>query len=457
MLNRRRFFQDITTGIAGAATATLLGARPHHAPRAKQIIQIHLCGAVSQMDTFDYKPALEKFDGQPMPGGEAESFQGKNGAIMRSPWGFHQKGQTGKWVTDMLPFTAELVDDMAFIHSMTAKSISHSPGCLQMNTGFIVDGFPSVGAWVSYALGSLTEDLPTFVALPDPRGVPVSAAANWGAGFLPAQHQAVAFSSTDPIQNLDRPRSIAPATDLATRRLLSSFNERHAAAHPGNSDLAARIKSLELAARMQLSVPNAVDINKETKATRELYGADDPNPFLAGYARNCILARRLVERGVRFVQLNCGAQAAGAEGQMNWDAHKTLKADYERHFPIFDRPTAGLLRDLKLRGLLKDTLVVWTTEFGRLPTRQEGTVGRDHNPDGFTVWMMGAGVKPGASYGQTDDFGRRAVENAVSIYDLHATILHLLGLDHEKLTYYHNGFQRRLTDVHGHVIREILA
>lgn len=409
------------------------------------------------MDTFDYKPALEKFDGQPMPGGEVETFQGKNGAIMRSPGGFRQRGQTGKWVTDMLPYTGEFVDDMAFIHSMTAKSISHSPGCLQMNTGFIVDGFPSTGAWVSYALGSITEDLPAFVALPDPRGVPVSGPANWGAGFLPAQHQAVAFSSSDPIRNLDRPARIPAETDAATRRLLGSMNERHAAEHPGSSDLAARIKSLELAARMQLSVPEAVDLNKESKATRELYGADDPNPFLSGYARNGMLARRLVERGVRFVQLNCGAQAAGAEGQMNWDAHKTLKADYERHMPVFDKPTAGLLRDLKSRGLLKDVLVVWTTEFGRLPTRQEGTVGRDHNPDGFTVWMMGAGVKPGVSYGRTDDFGRRAVENVTTIYDLHATMLHLLGLDHEKLTYYHNGFQRRLTDVHGHVIQGILA
>jgi hypothetical protein len=463
-LDRREFLGGIADGLKGVALAVLLGEQrltaarqPHFPGKAKRVIQIFCPGAVSQIDTFDYKPDLEKRHGQPLPGEEKfVSFQGANGNLMRSPWSFRRRGQSGKFVTELLPHLGELVDDMAFIHSMTARSNTHGPGCCQMNTGFVLEGFPSAGAWVSYALGSENENLPAFVAIPDIRGIPPSGPANWTAGFLPAEHQAIAFSAAEPIRNLDRPKEISAAADQGSSQFLRFLNQLHAAEHAGNSDLAARVASYELAARMQISAPEAADLSNESQAIRGLYGADDPNPLTAAYARNCILARRLVERGVRFVQLYCGSRASGVDGLLNWDAHKTLKEDYERHCPILDRPTAGLIRDLKARGLLEDTLVLWTTEFGRMPTHQAGTLGRDHNPDGFTVWMLGAGVKPGASYGATDDFGRRAVEQVATIYDFHATVLHLLGLDHEKLTFYHNGINRRLTDVHGHVIKEVV-
>ena len=463
-LNRREFFGEMSHGLRGIALAVMLAEnkllaqrKPHFPAKAKRVIQIFCPGAVSAMDTFDYKPELEKRSGQPLPGEEKfVSFQGANGNLMKSPWQFVRRGQSGKWVTELLPELGELVDDMAFLHSMTAKSNTHGPACCQMNTGFVTEGFPSAGAWVSYALGTENENLPAYVAIPDVRGIPPAGPANWTAGFLPAEHQAIAFNAAEPIQNLATPREVNAEAEAGTRKFLRLINQAHAEEHAGNSDLAARVAAYELAARMQLSAPEAADLSKESRATRDLYGADDANPLLAAYARNCLLARRLIERGVRFVQLFCGSRASGVDGLLNWDAHKTLKQDYERHCPILDRPTAGLIRDLKARGLLEDTLVLWTTEFGRMPTHQAGTLGRDHNPDGFTVWMLGAGVKAGTSHGATDEFGRRAVENALTIYDFHATILHLLGLDHEKLTFYHNGIQRRLTDVHGHVIREAI-
>jgi hypothetical protein len=463
-LDRREFLGRFVDGLQGIALATLLDGGAlfakgvHFPPKAKRVIQIFCPGAASHIDTFDYKPELENRHGQPLAGEEKlVSFQGANGNLMRSPWGFRRRGQTGKWVTELLPHLGELVDQMAFIHSLTAKSNTHGPACVQMNTGFILEGFPSVGAWLAYGLGTENDNLPAYVALPDVRGIPPSGPANWTSGFLPAENQAVVFNAAEPIRNLERPREVSEGAEAATRGFLRTLNGAHAAAHPGDSDLAARVASYELAARLQLSAPEVADLGRESKATRELYGADDPNPLVAAYARNCLLARRLVERGVRFVQLFCGSRASGVDGLLNWDAHKTLKADYERHCPILDRPTAALIRDLQARGLLKDTLVLWTTEFGRMPTHQAGTAGRDHNPDGFTAWMLGAGVKAGTSYGATDDFGRRAVQNISTIYDFHATVLHLLGLDHEKLTYYHNGIRRRLTDVHGHVIREMLA
>jgi Protein of unknown function (DUF1501) len=465
-VNRRQFLGEIGDGLKGIAFACLLVERnklaadvrpPHFLPKAKRVIQIFCPGAVSHMDTFDYKPELQKRNGEPLPGEEKlVSFQGANGNLMGSPWKFERRGTTGKYVTELLPHLGQLVDEMAFIHSMTARSNTHGPACCQMNTGFVIEGYPSVGAWVSYALGSETENLPTYVAIPDIRGIPPSGPANWTAGFLPAEHQAITFSAAEPIRNLARPKETSSDADEATLGFLRFINKLHAEEHPGTSELAARVRAYELAARMQLSAPEAADLSRESKATRDLYGADDPDPLTAAYARNCILARRLIERGVRFVQLFCGSRASGVDGLLNWDAHKTLKADYERHCPILDRPTAGLIKDLKNTGLLKDTLVLWTTEFGRMPTHQAGTLGRDHNPDGFTVWMLGAGVKPGVSYGATDDFGRRAVENVATIYDFHATVLHLLGLDHEELTFYHNGINRRLTDVHGHVIKEVI-
>jgi len=455
--NRRQFIH----GLGAIALSDLLRGEsrpPHFAPKAKRVIQIFCPGGVSHLDTFDYKPELLKRSGEPMPGAEKEvSFQGANGALMKSPWSFVPRGQSGKMMTAGLPHLGELADQMAFIHSMTARSNTHGPACVAMNTGFVFEGFPSAGAWTSYALGSMNDNLPAYVAIPDVRGIPPSGPANWTSGFLPAQHQAVAFSAAQPIRNLERPRAVTEAADKDTRDFAKYLNTAHAAQHDGDSDLKARIATYELAASMQLSAPEVSNLASESRATHALYGTEDTNPLLAAYGRNCLLARRLVERGVRYVQLYCASRASGVDGFLNWDAHKTLQADYERHFPILDKPTAGLIRDLGARGLLEDTLVLWTTEFGRMPTHQDGTLGRDHNPDAYTVWMLGAGVKRGASYGATDDFGRRAVENIATVHDFWATVLHLLGLDHEKLTWYHNGINRRLTDVHGHVIRPVLG
>ena len=453
-INRRQLIHSL----GAVALADLLrGGAPHFAPKAKRVIQIMCPGGVSHLDTFDYKPELEKRSGQPMPGGEKEvSFQGANGNLMKSPWKFVQRGQTGRWMTEMLPHLGAFADDMAFIHSMTSRTNTHGPACVAMNTGFVFEGFPSAGAWASYALGSMNENLPAYVAIPDVRGIPPSGPANWTNGFLPAEHQGISFTALEPIRNLERPGAISAEADLATRGYARALNDKHAELHAGDSDLRARIASYELAGRMQLSAPEVSNLGSETKATHELYGTGDANPLLAAYARNCLLTRRLVERGVRYVQLYCASRASGVDGLLNWDAHKTLEADYSRHFPILDKPTAGLLADLKGRGLLDDTLVLWTTEFGRMPTHQEGTLGRDHNPDAYSVWMAGAGMKGGATHGRTDDFGRRVVSDVTTVHDYWATVLHLLGLHHERLTWYHNGINRRLTDVHGHVIRELI-
>jgi hypothetical protein len=314
-----------------------------------------------------------------------------------------------------------------------------------------------MGAWTSFALGTENQDLPAFVSIPDPRGLPPPGPANWTNGFLPAAYQGVAFNTDRPIANLKSPPGQSAAAEEDLRGFLGRLNARHLADHSGHSELDARIASYALAARMQLSAPEVSAISGEDARTLEMYGANDPNPLKAGYARNCVLARRLLERGVRFVQLYCGSSASQVDGLLNWDAHKTLQADMERHCPILDQPTAALLRDLKQRGMMDDTLVLWTTEFGRMPTHQQGSQGRDHNPFGFTAWMAGAGVRGGTSYGATDAFGYKAERDVCSIYDFHATVLHLLGLDHERLTYYQNGSQRRLTDVHGHVLKAILA
>jgi hypothetical protein len=325
-----------------------------------------------------------------------------------------------------------------------------------MGTGFTLEGFPSMGAWVTYALGSESQNLPAFVAIPDPRGVPQTGPAQWSSGFLPAVFQGTPFGATRPIPHLARPASIAPDTDVASRDFVRFLNDEHLKRHPGVGALAARIASFALAAKMQLSAAAVGDLSSESTATLDRYGANDANKTKAGFARNCILARRLLEKGVRFVQLFNGAYAMG-EGVGNWDGHKTLRQQYDVHGPILDQPAAALLSDLKSRGLLDETLVLFTTEFGRMPTFQKGASGRDHNPKGFTVWMAGAGVKAGLSHGSTDDFGYQAIGDVTTIYDLHATLLHLLGLDHERLSFYHNGITRRLTDVHGKVIAPILA
>ena len=461
---RRRFLGRMSTGLSGIAISRLLateGPQPrgtHFAPKAKQVLQIFCPGAASHLDLWEHKPVLEKFHGTPLPGAEKEvSFQGKNGNLMRPPWAFAPAGQSGKMLSTMLPHMARHADDIAFIHSMTSQTNTHGPGCINMNTCFTREGYPSAGSWVSYALGSLNENLPTYVAIQDLRGEPPNGKANWSHGFLPARFQAVAMAAQQTLRNLSRPESISDSEDKAARDFLRTINREHQRQHPEDGELAARMAAYELAARMQLAAPEVGDLAGEPPHVHALYGTGDANTLKAAYARNCLLARRFLERGVRYVSLYCASRASNVDGFLNWDAHKTLKADYERHCPIFDQPTAALLADLKQRGMLDDVLVLWCTEFGRMPTHQEGTSGRDHNPDAFTAWMLGAGVKGGLSYGATDDFGRRSVENVTSVYDFYATVLHLLGLDHEKLTFYFNGLQQRLTNVHGRVIQEILS
>lgn len=431
-------------------------ARPAmQAAAAKRVIVIFCAGAVSQLETWDYKPELIEWDGKPLPGGPAVTFQGPAGNLARPQYTFRPRGETGKWVSDLIPHLAELTDEFAFVHSLTSKSNTHGPAENFLSTGSVLDGFPSLGAWVTYALGSESENLPAYIAIPDPRGVPQNGSNNWGPGFLPAAFQGTTLSSKEPVRHLTPPRVTVDA-DMSARRLLTRMNARHQALHPGDGKLAARIASYELAARMQLSVPEVTDLSRETAETLSLYGADDvANPHKAAFAKNCILARRLIEQGVRFVQLFNGAYASG--GKLNWDGHSALKEQYDVHAAILDQPAAALIQDLRRRGLLDETLVVWCTEFGRMPFFQKGAQGRDHNPDGFTCWMTGAGVKRGVSHGRTDDLGVKAVENIRPLYDFNATILHLLGFDHERLSVEHNGIQRRLTNVEGHVIREILA
>ncbi len=471
LISRRGFLADAYTGLAGIGLSSLLfsdllGAvamaqetpQPHFAPKAKRVLQIFCPGAASHMDLWEHKPSLEKYDGQPLPGEEnLVSFQGKNGSIMRSPWPFAPAGASGKMISTLLPNMAQHVDDIAFVHSMTSKTNTHGPGCIFMNTGQVMEGFPSAGAWFSFAMGRENENLPAYVSIPDVRGEPPNGKANWSNGFLPAQNQAVVMAAHQSVRNLELPGGVTPDEEHATRDFLQRLNQSHAEAHPGNSELQARMAAYELAARMQLSAPEVSNLDSEPAEAHAMYGTGDANPLKASYARNCLLARRLLERGVRYVNLYCGSRASGVDGLLNWDAHKTLKTDYERHCPIFDQPTAALLADLKRTGLLHDTLVLWTTEFGRMPTHQEGTTGRDHNPDGFTCWMMGAGIKGGTSFGSTDEFGRRAQIDPVTVWDYYATVLQVLGFDHKRLTYYYNGLNRRLTDVHGQVISGILA
>ncbi|MCE9605339.1 MAG: DUF1501 domain-containing protein [Planctomycetia bacterium] len=474
-LDRRRFLADSATALGSVALAQLLrtdgllaapspaidlarpyAARaPHFPAKAKNVVVIFCAGAVSQLETWDYKPELTKQDGKPLAGGPAVTFQGPAGNLARPQYAFRPRGATGKMVSDMIPHLAELTDDIAFVHSLTSKSNTHGPAENFLSTGFVLDGFPSLGSWASYALGSENQDLPAFVSIPDPRGVPQNGSNNWGPGFLPAAFQGTTLSAKEQIRHLT-PQGVSPAADRAARELLQRMNQRHLEQHPGDGKLAARIAGYELAARMQLSVPELSDLKSEPAHILKLYGADDTaNPTKAAFARNCILARRLIESGVRFVQLFNGAYASG--GDLNWDGHNKLKEQYDKHAAILDQPAAALIRDLKQRGLLKDTLVVWCTEFGRMPMFQRGAQGRDHNPDGFTCWLTGAGVKPGVSHGVTDELGRQAVADIHPLYDFNATILHLLGLDHEQLTFEHNGVQRRLTNVEGHVIREVLA
>lgn len=489
MLNRRHFLGHTVSGMGSIALSMMLAQerllaenarsvggkqpirpdidpgkpfapRSSHSPAAaKNVLVIFCSGACSHVDTFDYKPELVKRHGQAMPGADKlVTFQGQQGNLTKSPWKFRPRGECGKMISDLVPQLGELADDICFIHSMKGKTNTHGPGENYMSTGFTLDGYPSMGAWATYALGSANANLPAYVAIPDPRGTPQASVNNWGPGFLPSAFQGTDFNANKPIRNLSRPSGVDPRKDAATREFLNDLNARHLEKFPGDSELAARISSYELAARMQMTVPEVSDLSTETSETLKMYGADDTqNTLKAAYARNCILARRLIEQGVRFVQLFNGAYQTGGEGVSNWDGHKAIESQYNNHGPVLDQPTAALIKDLKQRGLLDDTLIVWCTEFGRMPTFQKGASGRDHNPEGFTCWLAGAGVKAPFTYGGTDEFGYKAAENVVDVHDFHATILHLLGLDHERLTVYHNGIERRLTDVHGHVIKDILA
>ncbi|MCH2212826.1 MAG: DUF1501 domain-containing protein [Fuerstiella sp.] len=472
---RRQFFADGLHGLAGIALASMLAdegvaaespaidpTRPyapratHFEPRAKNVIVVFCSGALSHLDTFDYKPQLIRYHGQPLPGNEnLVSFQGPNGNLTQPLWKFRPRGNSGKMTSDLLPSIGDKADELCFIHSLTTKSNTHGPAENVMNTGFTFDGFPSMGAWINFALGSENQNLPAFVAIEDPRGMPQSGPNNWASGFLPAAFQGTQFSSTKPIRFLERPKSVSQEADQAALNALRLLEEINQYKFPGDQQLAARMAGYELAAKMQLTIPDVVKLDDEPQHIRTLYGADSGNPHKAAFAGNCLLARRLVERGVRFVQLFNGAYASG--GRINWDGHSQLKTQYDVHGEILDQPVAGLLTDLRQRGLLDSTLVVFATEFGRMPMFQAGTFGRDHNPMGFTCWLAGAGVKSGFSYGSTDEFGYRAREDVATPHDLHATILHLLGLDHRRLNFYHNGIERRLTDVHGNVIHDVIA
>ncbi len=457
--------RDFLGSFGGMALAHLLqrdGASSqvglHHPPRARRVVQRFMSGAASTLDMFDYKPELTRRHGERFdPGGKVELFQSDPGAVMKSPWSWARHGRSGRWMSSLVPHLAQCVDEIAFIHSMVSKSNVHGPATFMQNTGFVLPGFPAGGAWISHALGRMNENLPTFVVLPDARGFAPNGPGNWSAGFLPAAHQGtmIRAGNARPIQDLFPPeaaRFITPESEREGMSLLAGMNRDHRAGREADSRLDARIASFELAARLQLSAPEVLDLAGESEATRRMYGLDQP--VTADFGRRCLVARRLLERGVRFVQVWSGAD--NGFPRRNWDSHEDLARDHLEMGTGMDRPAAALLVDLKRRGLLDDTIVTWTTEFGRMPCSQ-GSKGRDHNPFGFTTWLAGGGAKSGSACGETDEWGYKAVKDPAYCYDVHATLLHLLGIDHAKLTFRHNGIDRRLTDVHGHVIRDILA
>lgn len=475
-MDRRDFFSWVRDGLAGAAAASLMlrdgtvraGADvpgearppcPHFAPKATRAIHICLCGALSQVDSFDYKPDLIAMHGKSLQADEQpDVFFGRVGRLRAPDWSFRQRGRSGLWISDLFPRLGELADELTVIRSMVAETSNHTPATFQENAGFRLNGFPTMGAWLSYGLGSEADDLPAFVVIPDAREQPAGGAINWTNGFLPARHQGVVIRAQgSPIDDLFPSRPLADGADAATRELIARANERHLRSHPGDDALATRIRSYELAARMQAAVPDVTALDGESAATQTLYGLDRPES--ADFGRACLLARRLLERGVRFVQLFSGGTFGSP--RRNWDGHEDLKQNHGQEAARIDRPVAGLLLDLRRRGLLDDTLVLFTTEFGRTPFTQAAAetvgTGRDHNPSGFSVWLAGAGLKPGIAHGSTDPIGWKAADDPVTWPDFHATVLHLLGIDHERLTYYHNGIKRRLTNVHGQPIRAILA
>ncbi len=470
--NRRRFLQQSGSGLgmlalggmlaqqnaarADRSTNPLAAAPPHFPAKAKSVIWLFMNGGPSHVDTWDYKPELTKRDGQELPGFDPTTgfFSGQVGPLMKSPFTFAPAGQSGKMVSSLFPHMSKHVDKMAFIHSLWTDSNNHSPALFKMNTGMARMGFPCLGSWVTYGLGSESQNLPAFVAMYDTlgRGIPKGHSLNWGAGFLPTVYQGTAFKPQGaPIDNLSRPKEMADEQQRAQLNLLNTLNQKNALAHPAEADLSARVESFELAYRMQMAAPEALDLAKESKETHTLYGLD--NPKATHFAKQCLTARRLVERGVRFVQIYSG----GMDNDLSWDGHNNIVKNHGGFAAETDQPIAGLLTDLANRGLLDSTLVIWGGEFGRLPIVQKGSGGRDHNPHANTVWMAGGGIKGGVSYGATDEIGFKASENRVNVHDMHATILHLMGLDHKKLTYRYNGRDFRLTDVHGNVVKEILV
>lgn len=429
--------------------------RPHTVPRARSVIWLFMHGAPSQVDTWDYKPELARRDGQELAGFDQSTgfFAGLAGPIMKSPFAFRQAGQSGTWVSEIFPNLAGQVDELAFIHSCVANANNHAPAQFEVATGTSRLGFPCLGSWVTYGLGSENRDLPGFIVMYDAqgRGLPKSRSLNWGAGFLPGVFQGTALNPQGAaIDNLVPPEGRTKHRQRELVDFINRANRRHQAERPQESDLAARIDALELAYRMQLAAPEVLSFAGETEAVHQLYGLDDPRT--APFGRQTLLARRLVERGVRFVQIYSG----GFDNDKCWDGHDNIDANHRQFAGETDRPIAGLIADLKSRGLLDSTLVVCCGEFGRLPLVQKGGTGRDHNPHAFTTWFAGGGVRGGTHYGATDELGLKAVENRVSIHDLHATILHLLGLDHERLTYRHNARDFRLTDIAGRIVSEIL-
>lgn len=464
--NRRDFLMESCGGIAGLALASLLQAdqpqqcattaapkKPHFAPRAKSVISLFMSGGVSHVDTFDPKPALRKYAGQPLTGkGDVIVRQGHPGPLMPSPFTFRRYGQCGLEVSEIFPKMGSHADDFALIRSVTGKSNDHVQAHYELATGMIRMGYPSLGSWVTYGLGSEAQSLPAFVVIYDGRGGPFGGPANWSAGFMPAAYQGTVFRPAGaPIIDLNPPGSISAEEQRARLKLLDQLNRIDLEKNPGNSELAARIESYELAYRMQGCAPEAVDIANESEPTKKLYGLD--NATTEPFGRQCLMARRLVERGVRFVQLYHGG--LGNQNTDTWDAHEDIVSNHTKHAAEVDTPISGLLTDLKARGLLDSTLVIWQGEFGRMPISQRG-VGRDHNPGAMSIWMAGAGIRGGQTIGSSDDFGYKAEEQPVAIHDLHATILHLLGMDHTKLTYRFNGRDMRLTDVYGDPIPQIV-
>ncbi len=439
-----------------ARAASPLTAKPSHfRAKAKHCVFLFMNGGPSQVDTFDPKPALSKFNGTPYTGDAKVGSNGRAvGHLMQSPFEFQAHGQSGLPISSLFPNIARFADDLCVIRSMHADTAAHASGCLQMNTGSIFIGKPSLGAWLNYGLGSVNQNLPGYVVMTDPQGGPIGSASNWTAGYMPAAYQGTLFrSGTSPLLDLATPAGTSASTQRRSLDLLKTLNEEHLKMRPEDTELAARIESYELAYRMQSEALHAVDLAAESAATREMYGINDPRT--ADFGRKCLFTRRLIEKGVRFIQLYSG----GGHLEQTWDGHSDCVANHRRHAAETDRPIAALIADLKRTGLFEDTLLIWGGEFGRTPTSEGvGKQGRDHNWHGFSMWLAGAGVRGGQAIGATDELGFKAVEERCHVSDLHATILHLMGVDHERLTYLHQGLNQRLTGVEEHhVVRKVLA